>query len=82
MPSRLWQRGIIFVGKDKKSGRRKYVLIAKKTGFMDVWIEDKHFYYNHKESYGPDDDVDIQKAVDNYNAKNGKKKQKITIRKK
>lgn len=52
MPSRARQG--VGVYKNKNSRKKgSYLLIAKKTGYMDIWVNGQHFYYNYKK-YGVD----------------------------
>lgn len=81
MPSRTWQQGIILKGRPRK-GKTPYILIARRTGFMDVWIGDQHFYYNYARSYNNSDDFDVQQAVEEFNESQSSKKQTIVIRRK
>lgn len=46
MPSRVTQRVKIISLRNKNTGEESAIMIAQKTGFLDVWIGDKHFYYN------------------------------------
>lgn len=46
MPSRQSQQVKIVNLKNKKTGQNRYVMVAKKTGFIDVTIANKRYYYN------------------------------------
>lgn len=52
MPSHARQGVTVIRRKDRKS-KGNVILISKKTGFMDVWVNGQHFYYNYKK-YGVD----------------------------
>lgn len=49
-----WQQGVIIGGKNRNTGALFGILIARKTGFMDVTIGNTRFYYN---SYENADDI-------------------------
>ncbi len=79
MPSRATQRVVIVKNKKpRKPGT--YLLIAAKTGFMDVTIGNQRFYYNYKETSNNGSVPSMKKAVNNQ-AQKSKKKKIIVIRK-
>lgn len=73
MPSSLRQQGMVFLGTDK-NGRKKYLLIARRTGFMDVWIGGQHFYYNYTQSYNDASEIDVNQVIQDYNDQENAKK--------
>lgn len=52
MPSYARQGATVIRRKDRKN-KGNTILISRKTGFMDVWVNGQHFYYNYKK-YGVD----------------------------
>lgn len=79
MPSRQRQKGIIIDVKNKNKNSGRIFLIASRTGFMDVWINGTHFYYNNVTSQSMDKTIDITKTTQ---PKQQNQKQTITITKK
>lgn len=49
MPSRAYQGVIIWGKKKEKRDSGKALWIAAKTGYVNVTIGERHFYYNRKE---------------------------------
>lgn len=45
-----WQQGLIIAGHPNGNGYFPYILIARKTGFMDVTIGPRHYYHNSYEN--------------------------------
>lgn len=79
MPSRKWQQGIIVESKKKNSnGQRQYVLVAKKTGFMDVTINGTRYYYNASATNQPMTQRNIVQRVVNQNTTNQRRTITIT----
>lgn len=74
MPSYARQ-GLRIIKRKKPKNNGSYILIARKTGFVDVWIGNKHYYYNSKET-------NIEKIIEDADAKEQKKKGVIVIRRK
>lgn len=81
MPSRKYQQGYIFRGKKGTKKRNSFVLVMKKTGFHDVWIGDKHFYYDETVQYDSPDEIDMVSAFQPA-PKSTAKKGKIVVKKK
>lgn len=52
------------------SRKKKYIVIHKKTGFMDLWLNGNHYYYNLVAS--ADSGIPI-KQIRNYQNMTGKK---------
>lgn len=85
---RKYQQGYIFrfKGSKGKTGKVKppsYLLVSKKTGFVDVWINGTHIYYDYdeKEQYNSVSDIDMKSAFDP-DRRTTTKKQKIVVKKK
>lgn len=82
MPSSLSQQVIILSGKKKKNGNQASdIIIVKKTGYLNLWVNGTHFYYNYVGQYPNASDIDIQKIVQNYQDQQNRK-QVIVIRRK
>lgn len=82
MPSPLRQEGIVIKGKIKRNGKTLYVVIAKRTGFMDVWIGGKRYYYNYVQNGVNPNNIDINKVIRDIEAQEQKKKGVIIIKRK
>lgn len=82
MPSRLKQEGIVFKGKRKKDGKTLYVVVAKRTGFMDVWIGNKRYYYNYSQKNIDPSKISIEKIIEDAESQEQKKSGVIVIRRK
>ena len=61
MPSRVVHRGIIISPKNNKK-RNTYVLI-RRTGYANVWIDDKHIYWNYTTKYNNPQGLDFNELV-------------------
>lgn len=80
MPSHYRQElHVLWSRKKKKTGR--YIWAARKTGYVNVWINGKHFYYNEKEEYDSIDDIDMEAAF-NTDRRTTTKKGIIVVKKK
>ncbi len=64
MPSRKYQKVLIWGGRRGTKNQGKFVVMMKRTGFHDVWIGNNHFYYDEKEQYDSIDDIDMEAAFD------------------
>lgn len=62
MPSRVTQRIKIIGIKNKNTGEERTLMIAEKTGFLDVWINGVHYYYNSMQE-GDLSNVDVEQLV-------------------
>lgn len=80
MPSRQRQQGFIITDTRDKD-ERKYILVSKKTGFQNVWIGNRHFYYNYYRSYGSPSEVNFNSIV-NDAPQNNRRRKSIVIRRK
>lgn len=80
---RKYQQGYIFSFPGKSKGKKKttYVVLMKKTGFQDVWIGNKHYYYDEEKQYNSIDEVDMKDAFDT-DRRTTTKKGKIVIKRK
>lgn len=68
----------ITVLKNKNAKTGKALLIIKKTGFVDLWWFDRHYYTeNGRLMVEP---VDFDKMVDGYNQKQQAKKRIVIVR--
>lgn len=50
-----WQQGLIIAGHPDINGNFPYILIARRTGFMDVTIGNHYYYQN---SYSNADEIE------------------------
>lgn len=78
MPSRATQGAIVIRNKNARK-KGSYILITARTGFMDVWVNGTHFYYNNSTSQSMDKTIDITKTTQ---PKQQNQKQTIIITKK
>lgn len=69
MPSRARQNAVVVRNKKPKSPGT-YLLISKRTGFMDVTINGKRYYYNASATNQPMTQKNIVQRVVNQNTKN------------
>lgn len=81
MPSRKYQKVLIWGGKKGTKKENQFVVMMKKTGFHDVWIGKTHFYYDEKEEYKSVDQIDMHAAF-NPDRRTTTKKGKIVVKKK
>lgn len=63
MPSRATQSLKVIKRKEPKTNG-SYILISKKTGFMDVTINNTRYYYNNVQTYSKNTNNIYYKAVD------------------
>lgn len=82
MPSKKSQAVRIISARSKKTGKTYYIMIAKRTGFLDVWIGNKHYYYNYNQKNINPNNLDIDKIVEDVQAREEKKRGVIIIRRK
>lgn len=78
---RKYQQGYIFRGKKGSKKQNRYLVVMKKTGFHDVWIGNKHYYYDEEKQYNSIDEVDMKDAFDT-DRRTTTKKGKIVIKRK
>lgn len=74
-----WQQGIILSTHTDSNGNFKYILISKKTGFRDVTIGGKRYYYNANKTFSKAKDISFEKIIKD-NSKYEPLKQKIIVR--
>lgn len=80
MPSHIHQElRVLWNRKKKKTG--KGIWIAKKTGYVNVWINGKHYYYDEAKQYDSPDEIDMVSAFQPV-PKSTAKKGKIVVKKK
>lgn len=79
MPSQVSQSGFIISTTNKKTGKKTYILVSKKTGFRDVTINGKRFYYNANATFKKAKDISFEKIIKD-NSKYETLKQKIIVR--
>lgn len=85
MPSHMGQSVKIYKGKSKKNGKTPYIAFMKPDGYLDVWIYNHHYHLVNVGkivSKNGDVKINIQKVIDDYEAKEQKKKGVIVIRRK
>lgn len=58
------RQGITVISNKKKKKNPTIVLI-KKTGYQNVWINGQHFYYNVHEQYDDIADTDFERLAQN-----------------
>lgn len=80
MPSRAKQQLIVLNRKDGKT--KGTIIIVKKTGFLDLTINGHHYYYNTKGKNVDLSKVDINRIIEDVEAKEAKRRGVIVIRKK
>ena len=76
MPSRARQGITVFKNKSVNNG--KALILIRKTGFVDLWWFDKHYYTEN--GFLMVEPVDFDKMVDGYNQKQQAKKRIVIIR--
>lgn len=81
MPSRARQGVTVIKNKNpKKPGT--YILISKKTGYIDVWMGNNHYYYSNVQKNVKPKDVNIEKIIEDAESKEAKRNGLIVIRRK
>lgn len=81
MPSRARQGVTVIKNKNpKKPGT--YILISKKTGYIDVWIGNNHYYYSNVQKNVDPKKISIEKVIEDAEAKEQRSKGIIVIRRK
>ncbi len=82
MPS-LEQEFIVIEGKKKKNGRKApTIFIIKKTGYLNLWINGTHYYYNYQNQYDPHQNFDFPSIVRNSGQRTNTRRRTITITRK
>lgn len=80
MPSRARQQLIVVNRKDGKS--KGTIIFIKKTGYMNVWVNGKQYYYNYAEHNVNPNKINIEKIVQDIEAQEKKNQGIIVIRRK
>lgn len=78
MPSRQRQQAIILNRKDGKS--KGTIIFIKKTGYMNVWVNGKQYYYNYAEHNVDPQRINLEKVISDIEAREQKNKGVIVIR--
>lgn len=73
MPSSLKQKVKIVDVKNKKTGQGKTLAIVQKTGYVNLTINGKHFYYNASQTNQSMTQKNIAQQFINQNTPNKKK---------
>lgn len=69
--------------RNRNSNTGRYILISRKTGFMDVTVNGQRFYYNNRASLPMNGQFNINTAIRNTNiSSTSKPRQTIIITKK
>lgn len=77
MPSRTLNSGIFITPKNGSSTTS--LLLIRRTGYANVWIGDQHYYWNYNASQINQRQIDINKAIRDYNDRL-QKKTSISVR--
>lgn len=78
MGSRAYQK--VTVVAQKKRNKGQLLLVTKKTGFVDVTINGKRYYYNEKQTWDSVNELNLKEAFGA--TKSANKKGTIVVNKK
>lgn len=76
MPSRARQGITVLQRKDPKTG--KALILIRKTGFVDLWWHNTHYYTENGQLMV--ESVDFDKMIDGYNQKQQAKRRIVIVR--
>lgn len=81
MPSYARQ-GLRVIRNKNPRNKGSYILISKKTGYIDVWVNGKHYYYNSKQTNVDVSKINIERIIEDAESKEQRSKGIIVIRRK
>lgn len=79
MPSRARQQLIVL--SHKKNKTKGDILLVRKTGYMNIWVNGKQYYYNSSQKNVNPKDIKIDRIIEDAEAQEQKRLGVIVIRK-
>lgn len=80
MPSRAKQQLIVINRKDGKT--KGTIFVIKRTGYLNLWVNGKQYYYNYAQHNVNPNNINIEKIINDIEAREQKKKGVIVIKRK
>lgn len=78
MPSRTWQQ-VIIASPKKNSNANHTMVMIRKTGYANVWINDRHIYWNYNSQLINPPKVDFDAIVQRQQEQQQTKKKQIIL---
>lgn len=64
---KLVNSATLVVATNKKTGKKTNIVAIKKTGYSNIWINGKHYYYNASgQSDKADEKVSLSKIIESF----------------